>query len=165
MTVHLRPSTTIPSDKLKRPSYGYQRGATLVELIITIVIISIALTGIISVVNLTTGHSVDPMVRHQAIAIAESYLEEVLLLPITDPDGISAGESRATFDNINDYNALNDIGAKNQLGAAIIGLELYTINISVQSPVAISGVDMSQIIVDVARPGTDTIILSGFKAN
>lgn len=140
-------------------------GATLVELIITIVIISVALTGIMNVVNITTAHSADPMVQHQAIAIAESYLEEILLLPTIDPDGITSGETRATFDNIADYHSLTDIGAKNQLGSALNGLSLYTINVSVSSPVSINGINMTQVKVDVSRQGTDTISLSGYKAN
>lgn len=143
----------------------YQLGATLVELIITIVIISTALTGIMSVVNITTGHSADPMVQHQAIAIAESYLEEILLLPTIDPDGTNTGETRATFDNIADYQALSDIGAKNQLGETITGLSLYTIDVTITSPMTINGISMTRVKVDVSRQGTDTISLSGYKAN
>lgn len=165
MTAALKLFRTNQSNSLNRTLYADQLGATLIELIITIVIISIALSGILSVVNLTTRHSADPMVQHQAIAIAESYLEEILLLPTADPDGISIGETRASFDNINDYNTLKDIGAKNQLGIAITGLELYSIDITVQSPITISGVNMTQVIVDVSRSGTNTIKLSGFKAN
>lgn len=165
MTAALKLFRTNQSNPLNRTLYADQLGATLIELIITIVIISIALSGILSVVNLTTRHSADPMVQHQAIAIAESYLEEILLLPTADPDGISIGETRASFDNINDYNTLKDIGAKNQLGIAITGLELYSIDITVQSPITISGVNMTQVIVDVSRSGTNTIKLSGFKAN
>lgn len=164
MTAHLKPSTRSQAENLKQASYCSQLGATLIELILTIVIISIALSGIISVVNITTEHSADPMVQHQAIAIAESYLDEIMLLPVTDPDGINSGETRATFDNILDYNTLNDVGAKNQLGIAIAGLDLYTINISVQS-ITVSGIDMTQVKIDVSRPGTDTISLSGLKAN
>lgn len=143
----------------------YQHGATLIELIITIVIISVALAGIISVVNITIRHSADPMMQHQAIAIAESYLEEILLLPTTDPDGSNNGETRATFDNIADYQSLTDIGAKNQLGNSLNGLSLYTINVTVTSPIAINGIAMTQVKVDVSRQGISTISLSGYKAN
>ena len=77
-----------------------QQGTTLIELIIAMIIISVALSGILSVVNITTRHSADPVVQLQAVAIAESYLEEILLLPVLDPDGSNVGESRSTFDNI-----------------------------------------------------------------
>ncbi len=141
-----------------------QQGASLVELVITIVIISIALIGILGVVNLSVKHSADPVVQQQAIAIAESYLEEILLLPVTDPDGSNTGETRATFDNVEDYDGLNDIGATDQNGNTISGLENYTITVSVSDQI-ISAVSMKAVTVSVVRAGTDTISLSGYKAN
>lgn len=139
------------------------QGATLVELIISIVIISIALIGILSVVNLSAQHSADPVVRQQAIAIAESYLEEILLLPVVDPDGIDEGNNRSLFDNVADYNITNT-GATDQNGTVINGLENYTITISVNDAL-FSGVSMAEVTVSVVRPGTDTISLTGYRAN
>lgn len=65
-----------------------QRGVSLVELIMFIVIVSVALAGILLVMNKTTQGSADPIVHKQALAIAESLLEEVELMPFTycDPD-------------------------------------------------------------------------------
>ncbi|CAN5905337.1 hypothetical protein BH11PSE12_BH11PSE12_32990 [soil metagenome] len=106
-----------------------QRGISLIELIMFIVIVSVGLVGILSVMNVTTRASADPMLRKQAIAIAESLLEEIELQPFTfcDPDdanvatatgpggcassvegfGSGAGEARGSatipFDNVYDY--------------------------------------------------------------
>ncbi|KAF0206420.1 MAG: hypothetical protein FD173_110 [Gallionellaceae bacterium] len=78
-----------------KPSPMTQRGVSLIELIIFIVIISTALIGIISVMNLTSAHSADPLIRKQALAIAESLLEEVELMPFTfcDPDDANAASA------------------------------------------------------------------------
>ncbi len=141
-----------------------QKGATLIELIITIVIISIALSGIMSVVNITTKHSVDPIIQHQAIAIAESYLEEIVLLPITDPNGSNAGEIRATFDNIDDYNGLTNLGVTDQSGNAITGLENYTVSVVIADKV-ISNITMKAITVSVSLPSVTTINLVGYRAS
>lgn len=141
-----------------------QGGATLVELILTIVIISVALSGILSIVNLTVSHSADPMVQRQAISIAESYLEEIMLLPVTDPNGSNAGETRATYDNISDYDGLSDSGATDQNNNPIAGLENYTIDVTVTDD-TLSGVAMKKITVSVTRTGTDSIILAGYRAN
>ncbi|MGB5354159.1 MAG: type II secretion system protein, partial [Woeseia sp.] len=54
-------------------------GATLIELLVSIVIVGVAAGIILSLVATTTGASADPMLRHQASAIAEAYLEEILL--------------------------------------------------------------------------------------
>lgn len=70
----------------------HQRGLTLIELIIFIVIVSAALAGVLAVLNVTTRYSADPMIRKQMLAIAEGVLEEVRMQPFTwcDPDDNNA---------------------------------------------------------------------------
>jgi MSHA pilin protein MshD len=65
-----------------------QSGVSLVETILFMVIVSVAVIGVTSVFMTTTRSSADPLVRKQALAIAESLLEEVRLMPFTwcDPD-------------------------------------------------------------------------------
>ncbi len=69
-----------------------ERGFSLIELILFIVIISVAVAGILLVMNQVTNHSADSLIRKQALAIAESLLEEVEMMPFTycDPDDARA---------------------------------------------------------------------------
>jgi MSHA pilin protein MshD len=69
-----------------------QRGISLIELIMFIMIVSVALAGILLVMNVTTKSSADPLVHKQALAIAEAMLEEIELMPSTycDPDDPAA---------------------------------------------------------------------------
>jgi MSHA pilin protein MshD len=69
-----------------------QRGVSLVELIVSIVIISVAVAGVLAALNRSTRASADPMIQKQALAIAEALLEEVQLQPFTycDPDDANA---------------------------------------------------------------------------
>lgn len=139
-----------------------QAGVTLVELILSMVIISVALVGILSVMNLTVSHGADPVVQHQAVAIAESYLEEILLQHYSG--GASSG--RADFDDIDDYNNLLDNGVHDQNGTAIAGLSQYTISVSVSAPIAqTGGVSAKQISVSVSGPGVSGLTLVGYKAD
>ncbi len=62
---------------------GTQAGISLIELVIFIVIVSIGVVGILSVMNVTTKSSADPLIRKQALAIAESLLEEIELQAFT----------------------------------------------------------------------------------
>ncbi len=69
-----------------------QRGLSMIELMVFIVVVGVAVTGVLSVYSSTSRTSVDPMVRKQAQAVAESLLEEVLSKPYTycDPDDVNA---------------------------------------------------------------------------
>jgi MSHA pilin protein MshD len=64
------------------------RGLSLVEQIVFIVIVSVAVAGVLGALNLSARDSVDPLIRKQALAIAEALMEEVQLMPFTycDPD-------------------------------------------------------------------------------
>ncbi len=77
----------------RMPTYSLaQAGLSLIELIMFIVIVGIGIAGILSVLNLTAQKSADPMIRKQMLAVAESLLEEVELMPFTycDPDDANA---------------------------------------------------------------------------
>ncbi|WP_435627492.1 type IV pilus modification PilV family protein [Candidatus Ferrigenium straubiae] len=77
-----------------------QRGVSLIELILFIVIVGVALAGILLVMNVTTRGSADPLVHKQALSIAESLLEEVVLMPFTfcDPDDANAASAVSAAD-------------------------------------------------------------------
>lgn len=88
-----------------RPSRGLcrlfgQRGATLIELIVFIIIISVAVAGILAVLDISVRHSADPLIRKQMLAIAESLIDEVQLQPFTfcDPAAAQAKTASSTGD-------------------------------------------------------------------
>lgn len=148
---------------MMRKSPHLQSGVTLVELILSMVIISIALTGVLTVMNLTVRHSADPVIQHQGVAIAESYMEEVLLQAYA-VSGYS-GTDRSQFDDVDDYNGLTDTGVKDSQGNLVASLSNYNVSISVSSPVALAGgVNAKKIAVSVTGLGT-TISLVGYRAD
>ena len=65
-----------------------EHGLTLIELIMFIVIVSVGIAGILLALTKSIRTSADPVVRKQALAIAESLLEEIELMSFTycDPD-------------------------------------------------------------------------------
>ena len=103
-----------------------QRGVTMIELIMFIVIVSVALASIMAVMRMTTANSADPLRRKQALMIAEGLVEEVRSAGFTLCDPSSADFDTQTdptlcavrenwgqaapepvnprpFDNVNDY--------------------------------------------------------------
>ena len=76
------------------------RGVSLVELIVFIVVVSVAVVGVLAAMNLATRASADPMIQKQALAIAEAVLEEVQLQALTycDPDDTNAPTALSSAD-------------------------------------------------------------------
>jgi MSHA pilin protein MshD len=77
-----------------------QAGLTLVEMMIFVVVIGIGLAGVLLAINNTTARSADPMIRKQALAAAESLLEEVLQQPFTYCDPRDANAPTATSSGV-----------------------------------------------------------------
>jgi MSHA pilin protein MshD len=72
-----------------------RQGFSLIELLVFIVIVSVCLVGVLSALNIGAKGSADPMIRKQALAAAESLLEEIELQPFTFCDPRDANASTA----------------------------------------------------------------------
>ena len=145
-----------------------QAGTTLIELVISIVIISIAVSAVLMAVSMTVGYSADPMIRHQAIAIAEAYLEEIALKAFDDPDGVDGEANRTLYDDVNDYNGLVDVGARDQFNAALTGLDDYTVTVAVTASSAlpsIASTDLFLISVTITHAADINFTVSAYRAN
>ena len=143
-----------------------QGGVTLVELLVSIVIVAIAASAVLGVLSMNTAASADPMIRHQAAAIAESYLEEILLKALADPDGVDGEAARADYDDIDDYDGLSDVGARDQFGNPLAGLDAYSVSVAVQPSSALPSVPAADAIrVDVLVSHTNDVdfLLSGYR--
>ena len=143
-----------------------ERGVTLIELIVSIVIIAIAASAVLGVLSRTVGRSADAMVMSQAVSIAEAYLEEITLKPFADPDSTDTEVNRVDFDDVADYNGLVDIGARDQFGTPIAALSQYTVAVSVAASTALAsvpGVDAQRIDVSVTYPPNVSVALSGYR--
>ncbi len=170
-----------------------QSGFTLIELVLAIVILSIGVTAFIALINQTVSRSADPMVISQANAIAQAYLEEIMLSNFCDPDLSAdcptfctaanactvcsvAESSRNLFDDVCDYNdplVDSTTGAKDQNNNLITGLEAYNINVTVDdSGVTLNGLnsatgDIVRIDVNVTHDSFSdlNLTLSGYRTN
>jgi MSHA pilin protein MshD len=153
-----------------------QRGVSLIELILFIIIVSVALTGLLSVMNANTRNSVDPLLQKQALAIAESMLEEIELQDFIPPvGGFSGGTiataiqaNRASFDDIFDYNNFATIGIFPADGSStgVTGLANYNVSVAVTTIAWVTvATDAAQITVTVTDPRGQTIQAVGYRVN
>lgn len=116
-----------------------QLGATLVEFIVSLLILSITSVAIMMLITETTRRSANPMVITQAASIAQSYMEEIFSLPLTDPTSENAslssqpesGEVRATFDDMRDFAGWHDNSASDQSGIVVSSLQGYQVDVDI----------------------------------
>ena len=141
-----------------------QRGVTLIELIIFIIVVSVAMTGVLVVMNQSSRTNADPMVREQATAVAQAYMEEVMLQPYSDPDGgeiggCEVGETRSTYDDVADYDCTADNnGAVDQNGTLVPGLEAYNVVVNVAND-TLNGDSSQRIDVQVSHDGVAGMVV------
>jgi MSHA pilin protein MshD len=165
-------------------------GLTLIELLLFITVVGIALAAMMSVFTQATQASADPMIRRQQLAVAESLLREVQLMPFTycDPDDANAttatssggcaslaegagpegGESRygpSRFDNVNDYAGFAMSGIRDMADQAVAGLAGYSASVAVAAAAldTVGSTDALKITVTVTAPDTSTLSLQGWR--
>lgn len=143
------------------------RGFTLIEVVMSIAIISVAIGGVMLIFVVALRHSADPQRQQQAVALAEGYLDEILARAYDDPDGSGAGETRASFDDVRDYDGLDESPPRDQDGNTLAGLEDYRVSVAVADSNALgpAGATVPARRIDVrvtALPLVDTMI-SAYK--
>lgn len=147
-----------------------QRGVSLVELIIFIVIISVGLTGILLVMSQTAARSADPLLHKQAIAAAESLLEEIELQDFISNAGatnaVTVANRASEYHIVGDYNNFAMAGITDLNGAAV-GLGAYTANVViVGEPLGgIAAGNAVRITVTVTDPQGNAIALDGYRTS
>lgn len=104
---------------------GSSRGFTLVELIVTMMLISIAVLGITYALSFAFSRQSDGLWRAKSVALAESYFEEIMArrydeatplggVPPCSPATVPCtavgadGEPRAEFDDVDDFDGLDE---------------------------------------------------------
>lgn len=144
-------------------------GVSLIEMVVFIVVVSIALLALVGVYRQATINNVDPIVRMQALEAAQSLLDEILSLKYdenTPTGGIPACgsaqpnaqacstvlEADGNFNDVDDYNGWieNDIPAAG-----------YNRSVAV----TFSDDDIKLITVSVTTPTGETILLAAERAN
>jgi MSHA pilin protein MshD len=143
-----------------------ETGATMIELVISIVVIAIAVSSVLGLLSSSTAHSADAMVLSQAVSLSQAYIEEISLKPFADPDGAGGETNRVDFDDIYDYHGLIDVGARDQFGNPIPALTRYTVSVTVVPSTALTGVpntDAARIDVRVQFAPSIDMFLSGYK--
>lgn len=150
-----------------------QRGATLLEMIVFIVVIGVALVAIGSVYNQSISASVDPMVQVRGLELAQAKLDEVLARKYdgnTPTGGVpacgSAEPGAVACAGIVPDAALDDVGDfHGQIDNGVPGYPVST-------QVSLAGADLGlandqakKIAVSVQLPTGEILMLSAYRVN
>ena len=137
-------------------SLSQARGVTLIELVVSIVVIAVAgaaLSGTLAYLNGTGNTSI---LQAQAQSIANAYLNSIL-----DKNFAS---SPAPFDDVNDYNGLNDPVALDAAGNAAGN---FRVQVTV-GPGVLNGLPAAavrRIDVTVAYGNGSSVVATGYRTN
>jgi MSHA pilin protein MshD len=172
------------SNRHDRPRRA-QHGVTLVEVIVFIVIVSIALSAIVTLLARTAQSSADPLVLRQNLAIGEALIQEIDTVPYhqknpydpTGPDdaiGPEAGETRGgnllPYDNPNDYAGYSETGIVTPDGTAVANLNPYSASVAAAQQSMGSGTytvpagDGLLVTTTVTGPNGEAVTLTSFRA-
>jgi MSHA pilin protein MshD len=156
-------------DRMAYRRHG-QRGVSLLEVLAAIVVMGLVFAGFVSTYATVMKHGSDAQLHGQAVAIAASYLDEILARAYRDPDdGALCGTpeaNRTAFDDVCDYDGLSQNGctavtgacpvigacACDSTGAPLDGLAAFGVSVTI-NPMTLSGANGLQVRVDVANDG------------
>jgi MSHA pilin protein MshD len=169
-----------------------QSGVTLVELVISIVILSIAIVAVLNSFSYSIRHSADPLWRNKSLKLAQLYLDEILAknydqstpvggMPvIVEPSCVSLGpdiasgvnETRETYNDVDDYHGITNVVPSSLTGNLDSSYADYRITINVKcdgSSVGATGTTPNnhakKITVIVTPPNEDPVSFAVYKGN
>ena len=168
------------------------QGFTLVELVMTIVIIGVASVGITAALGFGLRHQSDGISYARSVTLAQAYMEDIMgkrydentpiggvpaCSPSTTPCSLAAnfndGESRHQFDDVDDFNGVDDSPPLNVDGTDRDAFARYRVqvNVAYANAAQISGfgltdtTDAKIITVTVTSPGTNPLTFQAIRTN
>lgn len=142
-------------------------GFTLIEMVITIVVVGVGLAGLLAAFSTTVKASADPLIHKQMLAIAEEMMEEILLKPYAPATGTITGCNRANADDVSDYAGYNQSVCDID-GTAVTGLTSYNVTVAVDDTASLGALasNVKKVTVTVIiAPSGESLSLVGWRTN
>jgi len=120
-----------------------KNGFSLVEVIVLLVVISIAAAPMTALLYQTLSDRADATMQIMATSLAKGVMEEILSKAFEDPDG-SPGSfgteegSRINYDDVDDYDGLNETPPRDSQGNALTSFSGFRTQVAVQNVAAAS---------------------------
>lgn len=171
------------------------RGFSLIEMIVVILVLSLALTGVSLMINQAVQQSPAALVQTRAMELAHSYLDEILAKRFdensrqggqprcnsTDLDfdsspmpacsatlGPDGSETRLSYDDVDDYHGINDDPPVSALGVATTNYGSYSVSVTVSyagTDLGLANNRAKRITVSVTTPLGNSLPVSAYRVN
>lgn len=139
-----------------------QRGVTLIELVVSIMVIATAGAALIGTLSYLAGTGSDGILQAQAQAVADAYLSEITGKAFVDPN-VDGEANRTLFDDVDDYNGLNTPTATDDAGNAM-GNFPVRVNLTAGGLGALPAADVWRIDVTVSYGNGASVVATGYRA-
>jgi len=171
------------------PGLKKMKGFSLVEIVITIVIVSIIVSGMAAMFAQNIGNSHRPYLRQRALAVANAFMEEIsrkrwdenspigggcvntgVVCPAGPaPAGMGTEEvARANYDDVDDYAAINNqTPPQDSVGVAMPGYTGFSVDVTITQPAwnGVPAADVKLITVVVTSNSGEAITLQAYRLN
>lgn len=158
-----------------------QRGMTLVEMVISIVLMSIAITAVLSAFSSSMGRSSDSLWKNKSLKLAQLYLDEILskkydsntpLGGIPAPASVNCnvpagGGNRALFDDVDDFNGIDD-NPPRLVSGVLANYTGYRVQVTVScagTEVGVAANNAKRITVTITPPNQSPMPFSVYRGN
>src|SRR5581483_8369957 len=153
-----------------------RRGFTMVEAAIAVAVVGVLLTAATSTLMTVAKNRQIQTERRQGYELADQLMSEILQCYFQDPGsspvfGPETGETRATYDDVDDYNGLSEAPPRQRSGTALTDYAGWKRTVAVSyvsptSPASPSSVatSLKRIIVTVTSPSGKQYTLVGLRS-
>jgi len=154
-------------------------GFSLIEMVITILVLGIALSALSRTLFGNVGRSADPLWQSKATHLAQAYLDEILAMRYSEAsplggssmgscsvDGPEAGETRALFDDVDDYHNLSETGDFLDTSTTS-DYSQYSVNVQVNcvDHTDTAATNSKQVLLTIIAPGNNRLRFSVFRGD
>lgn len=139
-----------------------QRGMTLIELVVSITVIAIAGAVLLGTLGYISNSSGNAMLQAQAQSVANAYLNEITEKSFNDPNGADGESSRDLYDDVNDYNGLDDLNARDRFGNVVANFHV-TVAVVGAALNGVSAANSYRVDVTVDYGGAMPVVATGFR--
>ena len=149
------------------PAIARVRGVTLIELLVSLVVIALAGVALVGTLGYIASASGQSLAEAQARAIADAYLAEALSRPVIDPDGVNNEVARQDFDNVNDYNGINE-AARDQFNNPLGAPGQFQVTVGVVNSGGlplVPAANVRRVDVTVVAAGSVRVVATGYRTN